>query len=304
MILLAIGAVVVLLAIALVVKNMSSGASNAAGSAVTTVTEYVARDLQSHVAANATSQADAAPTTRGTALAGVWVDAAHSWLRYTNTASQTRYAWGPLLTDIAPQALTQTYDPTQNYQVSRAELEYRQPNTASPPELNFAMGDTVQVTGKLANGWYEVVNPMAQVGPSLPGVGYIAPDAFTAAAAATTPSSYQVSACNHTREALSVAVVYLPPGATDWRYVGFYTLAAGACDNDLFTTSDDTYFIYADAPSGTTWGDDNKLCITRPGPYNYDVALNGSCPAGADLVKYARVVNSSMEDTTHTFLPP
>jgi uncharacterized membrane protein len=120
----------------------------------------------------------------------------------------------------------------------------------------------------------------------------------------TGPSaSYAVTACNRTSQVIGVAVSYLPVGEdTLWKYIGFYDLNPGACQN-LFTTDNETFYMRAEGANNQTWGDGINLCVRHPGPYNFSIKSGDNCPDGAEVVAYTPVTNTSGQDYTWNFNP-
>ena len=116
-------------------------------------------------------------------------------------------------------------------------------------------------------------------------------------------ASFSVTACNRTNETIGVAVSYLPVGEqTLWKYVGFYTLSAGACST-LFTTDNETFYMRAEGADNLTWGEGVNLCIQHPGPYNFSIKSGDPCPDGAEAAQYSPVTNSTGQNFTWNFNP-
>jgi len=124
------------------------------------------------------------------------------------------------------------------------------------------------------------------------------------ASSGTQPSaSFSVTACNRTDQTLGVAVSYLPVGEqVMWKYIGFYDLAPGACQN-LFTTDNETFYMRAEAANNQAWGEGINLCIQHPGPYNFSIKSGDNCPDGAEAVQYSPVTNTTGQDYTWNFNP-
>jgi hypothetical protein len=138
-----------------------------------TVTVYVTRPVNLRPGPSS-GDAPSALLGRGTALSGVWNDAGKAWFKVTGGGRQG-YVWGMDLADGARPDLAVIVGHPQV--VRRSVSEYREPDAGSPRERGLAAGDSVLVAGKLASGWWEVVNK-GRTASSVAGVGYAPLEAF------------------------------------------------------------------------------------------------------------------------------
>lgn len=102
--------------------------------------------------------------------------------------------------------------------------------------------------------------------------------ACSAQAGATT-----LRVCNNTNQPALVASSYIPVGQSDWRNVGWTSVAPRSCREGLFTTNNNTVYLRAEVrgDSSQYWGTDIQQCVDYPGPYDfYTRSDDTTCPQG------------------------
>ncbi len=286
----------VVLVVAFVVAKSCSHRHSAAPTAETQ-TVYVTRQVNLRPGPSS-SDAPTGALDRGTALIGVWNDADKTWFKIAVGDHQGSYVWGMDLADRARPDLPTNVATSQA--TARAVTEYREADTTSPSERDVAAGETLVVAGKLASGWWEVLNK-GKTASAVAGVGYVPPEAFDApapAAAEAAPAPTEavaaglsVSGCNQSGRPIAVAFAYLPRGGgVLWRYKGWTPLAPGEC-KVLFATNTADFYLRAvtnDDGALREWGGAVRRCVSYPGPYEYDLELGGTCPSGTSTALFFR----------------
>jgi uncharacterized membrane protein len=263
-----------------------------------TQTVYVTRHVNLRPAPSAENPASGA-LERGTALIGVWNDAAKTWFKITSGDHQGGYVWGVNLADRQrPDIALSVGGPRITV---GAVTERREPDATSPAERDVVAGESLTVVGKLASGWWEVTNK-GKTASTIAGVGYVPAEAFDAPASAIppgdiippadlAPTGLSINGCNSSARAIDVAYVFLPQsGGSQWRYKGWTRLNPTECKLLFVTDTADFYMRAetADQVSPLEWGGEVKRCVTYPGPYEYDVELNGTCPSGSKAAGFFR----------------
>ncbi len=161
-----IAAVIVIIVIAI---SLAGGDKAASGQ---TVQVYVVRLTRVRAQPTADGKDFLTTLSRGEALTGRWVtggDGQTKWLKLSEGIYKDDYVWGANLSASAPPPLARIVGKTRAFR--RAHTLRVQPQADSAAAQDVAAGARVMVTGRTANGWWEI-------GLASGGVAYASPDSF------------------------------------------------------------------------------------------------------------------------------
>ena len=295
--------VLAVVAIVLFVGIKGCSRRHAATQAADAQTVYVTRQVNLR-SEPSSGNAPTGALERGASLVGVWNDTDKTWFKVTAGDHQGSYVWGMDLADRARPDLAIGVETPQT--TARAVTEYREPDTTAGTERELAVGESLVTAGKLASGWWEVLNK-GKTASAVAGVGYVPPETFDAPAAAAapvateaTPAGLGVNACNQSDRPIAAAYVYLPrDGGTLWKYKGWMRLAAGECKLLFLTNTADFYLRAETADDGAPleWGGEVRRCVSYPGPFEYDLEPGGTCPSGTKALGFFRRTPSNASGT-------